>query len=85
MIGYILSAASVVWSSYAASSIFATILQLSHQRFLVAYPVGLLYVLFALPVIGPCDRGSTPSTDRLITMFRRYSAFSLFIFEVKKQ
>ncbi|GAA5870962.1 hypothetical protein JCM3774_003490 [Rhodotorula dairenensis] len=56
MIGYILSAASVLWSSYAASSIFATILQLSHQRFLVAYPVGLLY-----------------------------SAFSLFIFEVKKQ
>lgn len=44
MIGYMLSAASVVWSSYAASSIFATILQLSHQRFLVAYPVGLLYV-----------------------------------------
>lgn len=42
MIGYMLSAASVVWSSYAASSIFATILQLSHQRFLVAYPVGLL-------------------------------------------
>ncbi|POY73780.1 hypothetical protein BMF94_3320 [Rhodotorula taiwanensis] len=56
MVGYILSAASVIWSSYAASSIFAATLQLSHQRFLVAYPVGLLY-----------------------------SAFSLFIFEVKKQ
>ncbi|BGP55020.1 hypothetical protein JCM8202_002193 [Rhodotorula sphaerocarpa] len=56
MLGYILSAATVGWSSYAASSIFATVLHLSHQRFLVAYPVGLLY-----------------------------SAFSLFIFEVKKQ
>lgn len=44
MLGYILSAATVGWSSYAASSIFATVLHLSHQRFLVAYPVGLLYV-----------------------------------------
>ncbi|BGP15334.1 hypothetical protein JCM10213_005264 [Rhodosporidiobolus nylandii] len=55
MIGYILSSISVCWCSYSASSIFASVLQLSHQRFLVAYPVGLLY-----------------------------TAFSLFIFEVKK-
>jgi hypothetical protein len=44
MLGYILSSVSVMWCSYAASSIFASVLQLSHQRFLVAYPVGLLYV-----------------------------------------
>ncbi|CEQ42659.1 SPOSA6832_04504, partial [Sporobolomyces salmonicolor] len=56
MLGYILSSISVIWCSYSASSIFASVLHLSHQRFLVAYPVGLLY-----------------------------SAFSLFIFEVKKQ
>ncbi|GAA6017255.1 hypothetical protein JCM10207_003663 [Rhodosporidiobolus poonsookiae] len=55
MLGYILSSISVCWCSYSASSIFASVLQLSHQRFLVAYPVGLLY-----------------------------TAFSLFIFEVKK-
>ncbi|GAA5841107.1 hypothetical protein JCM11251_008020 [Rhodosporidiobolus azoricus] len=55
MLGYIASAISVLWCSYSASSIFSSVLQLSHQRFLVAYPVGLLY-----------------------------TAFSLFIFEVKK-
>ncbi|GAA5977689.1 hypothetical protein JCM11641_001379 [Rhodosporidiobolus odoratus] len=55
MLGYILSSISVLWCSYSASSIFASVLQLSAQRFLVGYPVGLLY-----------------------------TAFSLFIFEVKK-
>ncbi|GAA5871410.1 hypothetical protein JCM8547_002658 [Rhodosporidiobolus lusitaniae] len=48
MIGYILSSVSVMWCSYSASSIFASVLQLSHQRFLVAYPVGLLYTAFSL-------------------------------------
>ncbi|GJN89443.1 hypothetical protein Rhopal_002429-T1 [Rhodotorula paludigena] len=56
MLGYILSSLSVLWCSYSASSIFASVLHLSHQRFLVGYPVGLLY-----------------------------TAFSLFVFEVKKQ
>ncbi|BGP39440.1 hypothetical protein JCM10450v2_003393 [Rhodotorula kratochvilovae] len=56
MLGYILSSLTVLWCSYSASSIFASVLQLSHQRFLVGYPVGLLY-----------------------------TAFSLFVFEVKKQ
>lgn len=53
MLGYILSSLAVLWCSYSASSIFASVLHLSHQRFLVGYPVGLLCVslarLFLLP------------------------------------
>lgn len=44
MLGYIISSLIVIWCSYSASSIFASVLHLSHQRFLVAYPVGLLCV-----------------------------------------
>lgn len=43
-----LSIVSVGWCTYAASSIFVTILRMSDQRLLVAYPVGLLYGTFAL-------------------------------------
>ncbi|GAA5909778.1 hypothetical protein JCM8208_005456 [Rhodotorula glutinis] len=48
MLGYILSSLSVLWCSYSASSIFSSVLHLSHQRFLVGYPVGLLYTAFSL-------------------------------------
>jgi hypothetical protein len=48
LIGYVLSVLSVLWCTYAASSIFVTVLRMSHQRLLVAYPVGLLYGCFAL-------------------------------------
>ncbi|KAK4052577.1 hypothetical protein OIO90_004346 [Microbotryomycetes sp. JL221] len=47
-IGYIASSVSIVWCSYAASSIFSSVLHLSSQRLLVAYPVGLLYTAFAM-------------------------------------
>ncbi|KAL8278399.1 hypothetical protein RQP46_009291 [Phenoliferia psychrophenolica] len=47
-LGYLLSALSIAWCSYSASSIFSSVLRLSSQRFLVAYPVGLLYAAFAL-------------------------------------
>ncbi|KAG8901258.1 hypothetical protein FRB99_005448 [Tulasnella sp. 403] len=43
-----LSIASIVWCTYAASSIFVTILRMSDQRLLIAYPIGLLYGCFAL-------------------------------------
>lgn len=46
--GYLLSALTILWCSFSASSIFASVLRLSSQRFLVAYPVGLLYAAFAL-------------------------------------
>merc|ERR1711939_162056 len=47
-LGYLLSSMTILWCSYAASSIFASVLHLSHQRVLVGYPVALLYSAFAL-------------------------------------
>lgn len=47
-LGYVLSALTIAWCSYSASSIFSSVLRLSSQKFLVAYPVGLLYSSFAL-------------------------------------
>lgn len=43
-----LSLVSILWCTHAASSIFVAVLRMSDQRFLVAYPVGLLYGCFAL-------------------------------------
>lgn len=47
-IGYALSVISVLWCTYSASSIFVAVLQMNHQRLLVAYPIGLFYGCFAL-------------------------------------
>ncbi|GMK59652.1 hypothetical protein CspeluHIS016_0802580 [Cutaneotrichosporon spelunceum] len=47
-VGGILSIASVVWCTYAASTIFVAVLRMDRQRLLVAYPVGLFYGCFAL-------------------------------------
>ncbi|KAF8219930.1 Yip1 domain family protein [Tricholoma matsutake] len=46
--GYLLSILSILWCTYSASGIFVAVLQMSDQRLLVAYPVGLLYGCFAL-------------------------------------
>jgi len=46
--GYLFSILSILWCTYAASGIFVAVLQMSDQRLLVAYPVGLLYGCFAL-------------------------------------
>ncbi|KAM6502227.1 Yip1 domain containing protein [Amanita muscaria] len=48
MFGYLLSTIAILWCTYAASGIFVAVLRMSEQRFLVAYPVGLLYGCFAL-------------------------------------
>ena len=47
-LGYLLACGSIVWCTHSASSIFVAVLRMDHQRFLVAYPVGLLYGCFAL-------------------------------------
>ncbi|CEH13986.1 yip1-domain-containing protein [Ceraceosorus bombacis] len=47
-LGYITAPLFILWSSISASGIFVSILRLSEQRFLIAYPVGLLYSVFAL-------------------------------------
>lgn len=46
--GYFLAALSVSWCTYAASGIFVAVLRVTDQRFLVAYPISLLYSCFAL-------------------------------------
>ncbi|TPX69232.1 hypothetical protein SpCBS45565_g02491 [Spizellomyces sp. 'palustris'] len=51
IVGLILSALSVLWCTYSASKMFTTVLSMSEQRLLVAYPVGLLYSAFALLAI----------------------------------
>lgn len=38
----------ILWSTHASSSIFTSVLQMQHQRLLIAYPLGLLYTCFAL-------------------------------------
>ncbi|KAI8610706.1 hypothetical protein BC830DRAFT_1144530 [Chytriomyces sp. MP71] len=50
-VGLIMSALSVFWCTYSASLMFVTVLSMSEQRLLVAYPVGLLYSAFALLVV----------------------------------
>ncbi|KAJ1929761.1 hypothetical protein IWQ60_000913 [Tieghemiomyces parasiticus] len=50
-IGYILSCLAVLWCTYAASTMFVTVLSMSNQRLLVAYPVGLFYTCFALMTV----------------------------------
>ncbi|CAG8493280.1 2197_t:CDS:10 [Cetraspora pellucida] len=41
-IGLIASALAVSWCTYSSSTMFVTVLQMSEQRILVAYPVGML-------------------------------------------
>lgn len=50
-IGYTLSFLTILWCSYAASSIFSAVLRLTSQKFLVAYPVALFFLAFALLTI----------------------------------
>jgi hypothetical protein len=47
-LGLIISTLSVLWCTNSASVMFVTVLSMSDQRFLVAYPVGLLYSAFAI-------------------------------------
>jgi hypothetical protein len=35
-------------STYSSSGMFVTVLEMSHQRLLIAYPIGLLYTAFAI-------------------------------------
>ena len=42
------AALAVAWCTHSASLIFVKVLDMHHQRALVAYPVALLYTCFAL-------------------------------------
>jgi hypothetical protein len=72
-LGYLLSCLSIAWCSYSASSIFSSVLRLSSQRFLVAYPVGLL-----LRAFRPVDEAESMANE-LTHCYRtcRYAAFAM--------
>ncbi|KAI9245744.1 hypothetical protein BY458DRAFT_528500 [Sporodiniella umbellata] len=48
VIGTFLSVLSICWCTYSSSGMFTSVLYMSEQRILVAYPVGLFYACFAL-------------------------------------
>lgn len=48
VIGYAATIAAIFWSTYSASAIFVSVLQMTDMRFLVAYPVALFYSIFAI-------------------------------------
>eukprot|EP00920_Eleutheroschizon_duboscqi_P018397 GHVT01043839.1.p1 GENE.GHVT01043839.1~~GHVT01043839.1.p1 ORF type:complete len:152 (-),score=28.49 GHVT01043839.1:108-563(-) len=50
-LGFFLSAATILWCTATASRFFESALRMHHQRFLVAYPIGLLYTCFVLITI----------------------------------
>lgn len=54
--GYIqlaLAAISVIWCTYSSSLMFTTVLSMTEQRALVAYPAGLVYSAFAILAVYP--------------------------------
>ncbi|CDS05837.1 hypothetical protein LRAMOSA08365 [Lichtheimia ramosa] len=50
-VGLLLTAVSILWCTYSSSGMFTSVLHMSEQRFLVAYPVGLFYACFALMTV----------------------------------
>lgn len=51
LFGYMSSAIAVCWCTYSASGFFVTVLNLSHMRPLIAYPLAMFYTVFALMAI----------------------------------
>lgn len=51
LVGLLLTALSILWCTLSSSGMFTSVLHMSEQRFLVAYPVGLFYACFALMTV----------------------------------
>ncbi|KAI7871020.1 hypothetical protein BDF14DRAFT_1767567 [Spinellus fusiger] len=51
VVGAVLSVLSILWCTYSSSGMFTSVLHMSEQRYLVAYPVGLFYASFALMTV----------------------------------
>lgn len=49
--GRALAVVTIAWSTYASTRLFEKALSMSQQRWLVAYPVGLVYSIFVLITI----------------------------------
>ncbi|KAF7721457.1 hypothetical protein EC973_004659 [Apophysomyces ossiformis] len=50
-VGLVLSVISILWCTYSSSGMFTSVLHMTEQRYLVAYPVGLFYACFALMTV----------------------------------
>ena len=48
MFGYLLTLAAVGWCTYSSSGMFCAVTQMQGMRGLVAYPLGLFYVVFGI-------------------------------------
>ena len=48
LVGTVLTALAVLWSSLSASKLFVTAFEMEHQQLLIAYPCSMLYAVFAL-------------------------------------
>lgn len=48
LVGTVLCVCAVLWGTSTASRFFETALRMEHQRFLVAYPIALLYACFVI-------------------------------------
>lgn len=48
MFGYLLTIAAVGWCTYSSSGMFCAVARMSGMRGLVAYPLGLFYVVFGI-------------------------------------
>lgn len=46
--GHVLGSVAVAWCTFAATRLFEEYLEMRRQRYLVAYPVGLMYACFVL-------------------------------------
>lgn len=51
LLGYLLSAISIGWSTYSASGIFVAVLRVNNIRLLIAYPLAMFYSIFVLMAI----------------------------------
>mmetsp|Transcript_11782 Transcript_11782/g.26682 ORF Transcript_11782/g.26682 Transcript_11782/m.26682 type:complete len:289 (+) Transcript_11782:75-941(+) len=49
--GSIIAAVFITWATAASSRFFANVINMQSQRFLIAYPIGLLYTVFTLLTI----------------------------------
>ncbi|KAJ2749867.1 hypothetical protein IWQ56_007144 [Coemansia nantahalensis] len=47
-LGTLASVGPIAWCTYSSATMFVTVLSMSEQRLLVAYPIGLFYTSFAL-------------------------------------
>ncbi len=55
--GYVLSSAAIVWCTYSSSGMFCAVGRMKSMRGLVAYPLGLFYVVFGIMCIFSSKRG----------------------------